>query len=117
MGPIWDEELIKRFWGWAGVFVGALVTKVGFGRLKRRKKRLAYDDDTQRPTPPGRLITSAEWHDLRDKVNRVLWELDAIRRGMEGDRAAQAKDHDRLSTAIVELAHVNERLRALEDGR
>jgi septal ring factor EnvC (AmiA/AmiB activator) len=95
--PIMDEELIKRLWQWAGVFLGALVTKVGFGRIKRRKRMTSEDEEQVRE------ITRQEWHDVRDKLNRMNWELDALKR--------------EVSRLEEDLREGEERLRALEARR
>jgi hypothetical protein len=61
------REGIKVAAGTIGAFVGGLLMRMGWRKAK---------------TPPGRRISSKEWHELRNRVNRLVWELERLQRDL-----------------------------------
>lgn len=76
------KEGLKIVAGTVGAFVGGLLMKIGWGRAKRGRTMLSIGDDAL-PPQRGRIISSKEWHDLRDRVNKVVWEVEALKRDIE----------------------------------
>lgn len=102
----------------AAAFVGVLLMVLGWRRSKAGRL-LMGDDEAPKLSPAeaheDRHITRGEWHDLRDVVNRLMWKLDEVQRDLARVETATVRDHDRLSTAVVELAQVRKELETMSD--
>ena len=89
------KEGIKVAAGTVGAFVGAVLMKIGWGKAKQRPVLVR-----------GRTITSKEWHDLRDGINKIRWELDQLQREFGDAREDHERDHDRLGKVTVEVDYL-----------
>lgn len=113
-----EKDILRTAVGILGTFLGAVLTKLG---LDKRKRRMFERDDEQDPRPAreGRTITREEWHDLRDTVHKAVWEIANFKLYLEKElgrmEQTQARDHERIGNMSIEVSLLKERLEHLEE--
>lgn len=96
--------------GVLGAFLGAMLFRKGLKERKRDRNEVpAVEGDS------ARSVSRSEWHDLRDFINRLSFMVEELQRDLGRVEGKTDKDHERLSTAMVELSLVRQQLETMSD--